>query len=198
MVKLCSLIFAVSAVCVTGCISGRQNNMEESKMKEIKLKGNQIHISGDFPAVGSDAPDFVLTKTDMSDVSLKDFKGRKIVLNIFPSIDTPVCAMSVRKFNEEASKLGNIAVLCISEDLPFAHARFCGAEGIKDVVSLSDLRKRDFGRKYGLEILDGPIAGLLARAVIIIDENGKVQYVQLIPEIAQEPDYEAVLMALKN
>ena len=167
-------------------------------MKEIKLKGKPIHISGSLPANGADAPDFVLTKTDMTDVSLKDFKGKKVVLNIFPSIDTPVCAMSVRKFNEEASKLGNIAVLCISEDLPFAHARFCGAEGIKDVISLSDLRKRDFGRKYGLEILDGPIAGLLARAVIIIDENGKVQYVQLVPEIAQEPDYEAVLMALKN
>lgn len=183
---------------MTGCISGRQNNMEEGAMKEIKLKGNPIHISGDLPASGSTAPDFVLTKTDMSDVSLKDFKGGKIVLNIFPSIDTPICAMSVRKFNGEASKLGNTVVLCVSEDLPFAHARFCGAEGIKNVVSVSDLRKRDFGKKYGLEIVDGPIAGLLARAVIVIDENGKVKYTQLVPEIAQEPDYEAVFQALKN
>ncbi len=191
-------MFAVSAVFMTGRISGKQNNMEEGKMKEIKLKGNPIHISGNIPSKGDAAPDFVLTKTDMSDVSLKDFTGKKTVLNIFPSIDTPVCAMSVRKFNEEASKLGNTVVLCISEDLPFAQARFCGAEGIKNVVLLSDMRKRDFGKKYGLEIVDGPIAGLLARSVIIIDENRKVKYTQLVPEIAQEPDYEAVLQALKN
>ena len=167
-------------------------------MKEIKLKGTPIHISGNLPASGSAAPDFVLTKTDMTDVSLKDFKGKKVILNIFPSIDTPVCAMSVRKFNDEASKLGSTVVLCISEDLPFAHARFCGAEGINNVISVSDLRKRDFGSKYGLEIVDGPIAGLLARAVILIDEDGKVIYIQLVPEIAQEPDYEAVLVALKD
>ncbi len=183
---------------MTGCISGKQNNMEEVAVKEIKLKGTPIHISGKLPADDSNAPDFVLTKTDMSDVSLKDFKGKKIVLNIFPSIDTPICAMSVRKFNEEASKLGNTVVLCVSEDLPFAHARFCGVEGIKNVVSVSDLRRKDFGRKYGLDIVDGPIAGLLARAVIIIDEDGKVKYTQLVPEIAQEPDYEAVLLALKD
>jgi thiol peroxidase len=172
--------------------------MEEVAMKEIKLKGTPIHISGNLPASGSAAPDFVLTKTDMTDVSLKDFKGKKVILNIFPSIDTPVCAMSVRKFNDEASKLGSTVVLCISEDLPFAHARFCGAEGINNVISVSDLRKRDFGSKYGLEIVDGPIAGLLARAVILIDEDGKVIYIQLVPEIAQEPDYEAVLVALKD
>jgi thiol peroxidase len=191
-------MFTMSAICITGCIAAKQINKEEVAMKEIKLKGNPIHISGNLPEKGSAAPDFVLTKTDMSDVSLKDFKGKKLVLNIFPSIDTPVCAMSVRKFNEEASKLGNIAVLCISEDLPFAQARFCGAEGIKNVVMLSDLRKRDFGKKYGIEIVDGPIAGLLARSVLILDENGKVKYSQLVPEIAQEPDYEAVLQALKN
>ena len=197
MVKLYLLIFAVSAVCTAGCVTDKQNNMEGSKMKEIKLKGNPIHISGNLPANDSSAPDFVLTKTDMSDVSLKDFKGKKVVLNVFPSVDTPVCAMSVRKFNEEASKLGNTVVLCISEDLPFAQARFCGTEGIKNVVLLSDMRKRDFGKKYGIEIVDGPIAGLLARSVIILDENGKVKYTQLVPEIAQEPDYEAVLQALR-
>lgn len=165
-------------------------------MKEIKLKGTPIHISGNLPANGSAAPDFVLTKTDMSDVSLKDFKGKKIVLNIFPSVDTPVCALSVKRFNEEASKLQNTVVLCVSVDLPFALARFCGAEGIKNVVPVSDLRKRNFGKTYGLDIVDGPIAGLLARAVIIIDENGKVKYTQLVPEIAQEPDYAAALQAI--
>ncbi|HCE42171.1 MAG TPA: thiol peroxidase [Lentisphaeria bacterium] len=167
-------------------------------MKEIKLKGNPIHIIGNVPAKGDKAPDFVLTKTDMSDVSLKDFKGKKLVLNIFPSIDTGVCAMSVRKFNEEAVKLENTVVLCVSEDLPFAHARFCSAEGIKNVVSVSDLRKKDFGETYGVKIVDGPIAGLLARAVIVIDEGGKVKYVQIVPEIAQEPDYAAAIAALKD
>jgi thiol peroxidase len=167
-------------------------------MKEITLKGNAIHISGKIPSVGENAPDFILTKTDMSDVSLKDFKGRKIVLNIFPSVDTSVCAMSVRKFNEEAARLDDTAVLCVSEDLPFAHARFCSAEGIKNVISCSDLRKKDFGKNYGLDIVDGPIAGLLARAVIIVGADGKIAYVQLVPEIAQEPDYAAALAALKS
>lgn len=191
-------MFAMTAVCMTGCVSGKQNNMEEVAMKEIKLKGNPIHISGNLPANGSVAPDFVLTKTDMSDVSLKDFKGKRIVLNIFPSVDTPVCALSVKKFNEEAAKLQNTVVLCVSEDLPFAQARFCGAEGIKNVVPVSDLRKRNFGKTYGLDIVDGPIAGLLARCVIIVDESGKVKYTQLVPEIAQEPDYAAALEALKK
>jgi thiol peroxidase len=167
-------------------------------MKEITLKGTAIHISGNLPSIGDKASDFVLTKTDMSDLSLKDFKGKRLVLNVFPSIDTPVCALSVRKFNQEASKLNNAVVLCVSEDLPFAHARFCSAEGIKNVISVSDLRKRDFGRKYGLEIVDGPIAGLLARAVIIIGKEGKVLYVELVPEIAQEPDYEKALAVLEK
>ncbi len=189
------LVILVALVLTSGCIS---NSNKEVVMKEIKLKGNPIHIAGNIPAKGDAAPDFVLTKTDMADVSLKDFKGKKIVLNIFPSVDTPVCAMSVRKFNEEAAKLDNTVVLCISEDLPFAHARFCSAEGIKNVISVSDLRNRDFGKKYGLAITDGPIAGLLARAVIIVDEGGKVKYVELVPEIAQEPNYAAALSALKN
>jgi len=188
---------AFAVILMTGCVSNT-NLTQEVAMKEIKLKGAPIHIPGNIPAKGGNAPDFVLTKTDMSDVSLKDFKGRKIVLNIFPSIDTGVCAMSVRKFNMEAAKLDNTVVLCVSMDLPFAHARFCSAEGIKDVISVSDLRKKDFGKKYGIEIVDGPIAGLLARTVIVIDENGKVKHVELVPEIAQEPDYAAAIAALKN
>ncbi len=183
---------------IAGCISSSNTFQEGTKMKEITLKGKTIHISGKVPSVGENAPDFLLTKTDMSDVSLKDFKGKKIVLNIFPSVDTSVCAMSVRKFNEEAGKLDNTVVLCVSEDLPFAHARFCSAEGIQNVVSCSDMRRRDFGKKYGLEIVDGPIAGLLARAVIVIGTDGKVAYVQLVPEIAQEPDYAAALAAVKK
>ncbi len=195
--RMVFMMSALSAVLLAGCVSNT-NTTREATMKEIKLKGNPIHIPGNIPAKGDNAPDFVLTKTDMSDVSLKDFKGKKIVLNIFPSVDTGVCAMSVRKFNEEAAKLDNTVVLCISADLPFAHARFCSAEGIKNVVSLSDLRKKDFGEKYGLRIVDGPIAGLLARTVIVVDEKGVVKYVQLVPEITQEPDYAAAVAALKN
>ena len=165
-------------------------------MAEITLKGNVIHTYGDLPAVGSQAPDFVLTQTDLSDVSLKDFAGKRVVLNIFPSIDTSVCAASVRKFNEEVQKLENTVVLCASVDLPFAHNRFCGAEGLEDVIPASELRKRAFGEDYGVRIIDGPLAGLFSRAVVIIDENGKVTYTEQVPEIAQEPNYEAALNAL--
>ncbi len=166
-------------------------------METVTLKGTAFHISGNLPAVGSQAPDFVLTKTDLSDLSLKDFKGKKLVLNIFPSIDTPVCATSVRKFNEKAAVLGNVTVLCISADMPFAHARFCGAEGIKNVVSVSDLRNKDFGEKYGVRAVDGPLKGLLARAIVVIDANGKVVHTELVPEIAQEPNYEKALSAAR-
>ena len=165
-------------------------------MAEITLKGNKIHTSGRLPAIGSKAPDFMLTKTDLADVSLKDFAGKKIVLNIFPSIDTPVCASSVRRFNEAAQKLPNTVVLCVSVDLPFAHSRFCGAEGLESVVSVSELRKRQFGEDYGVRIVDGPIAGLFSRAVVILDEKGVVRYTEQVPEIAQEPNYEAALKAL--
>jgi thiol peroxidase len=165
-------------------------------MAEITLKGNPIHTYGDLPAVGSQAPDFVLTKTDLADVSLKDFAGQRIVLNIFPSIDTSVCAASVRKFNEEAAKLNNTVVLCASLDLPFAHERFCGAEGLEKVVPVTELRKRAFGEDYGVRIIDGPLAGIFSRAVVVIDENGKVLYTEQVPEIAQEPDYNAALKAL--
>ncbi len=166
-------------------------------MAEITLKGNPIHTCGELPAVGSAAPDFVLTKADLADVSLKDFEGKRIVLNIFPSIDTPVCAASVRKFNEQAQNLDNTIVLCASLDLPFAHERFCGAEGLDDVTPVSELRKRAFGEEYGVRIVDGPIAGLFSRAVVIIDEKGQIIYTAQVPEIAQEPDYEAALQALK-
>lgn len=166
-------------------------------MAEITLKGNPIHTCGELPAVGSQAPDFVLTNTELSDVSLQDFAGKRVVLNIFPSIDTSVCAASVRKFNEQAQNLDNTVVLCASLDLPFAHSRFCGAEGLDNVVPVTELRQRAFGEDYGVRIVDGPLAGLFSRAVIVIDENGKVIYTQQVPEIAQEPDYEAALNALK-
>lgn len=165
-------------------------------MAEITLKGNKIHTYGTLPAVGSKAPDFLLTKTDLADVSLKDFAGKKIVLNIFPSIDTGVCAASVRRFNEEVQKLQDTVVLCASIDLPFAHSRFCGAEGLESVISVSELRKRQFGEDYGVRIIDGPLAGLFSRAIVVIDEKGIVKYTEQVPEIAQEPDYAAALKAL--
>ena len=166
-------------------------------MAEITLRGNVIHTCGTLPAVGSQAPDFVLTRTDLADVSLKDFSGKKIVLNIFPSIDTPVCAAAVRKFNAEAGTLGNVVVLCVSIDLPFALQRFCGAEGLDKVIPASELRRRKFGEDYGVRIVDGPLAGLFSRAVVIIDGQGKVIYTEQVPEIGQEPDYAAALKALK-
>jgi thiol peroxidase len=165
-------------------------------MAEITLKGNPIHTCGKLPAVGSQAADFVLTKTDFADVSLQNFAGKKIVLNIFPSIDTPVCATSVRRFNAEAVKLNNAVVLCVSVDLPFAHNRFCGAEGLQNVIPVSELRKRKFGEDYGVRIIDGPLAGLFSRAVVVIDEKGKLIYTEQVPEIAQEPNYEAALKVL--
>lgn len=158
-------------------------------MAVISLKGHKINTSGSLPATGLKAPDFTLTGSNLSDSSLKDFRGRTVVLNIFPSIDTSVCATSVRKFNEIAGNKSGTAVLCISRDLPFAHERFCGAEGLKNVITLSEMRDLDFGEKYGVRIVDGPLKGLLARAVVIIDPDGKVKYSQLVPEIASEPDY---------
>lgn len=165
-------------------------------MASITLKGNAINTSGDLPAVGSQAPDFSLTGADLADVTLKDYAGKKVVLNIFPSLDTPVCASSVRKFNSDAGGKDGVTVLCISRDLPFAHKRFCETEGIKDVVSLSEFRDLKFGKDYGAEIVDGPLASCLARAVIVLDESGKVVYTQLVPEIVEEPDYEKALAAL--
>ena len=165
-------------------------------MAKITLKGNPIDSIGDLPKIGEKAPDFTLTKTDLSEITLSDFSGKRVVLNIFPSIDTEVCAMSVRRFNQEASRLANSTVLCVSADLPFAHERFCGAEGIEDVLSVSSFRSEAFGKDYGVTITSGPLAGLLSRAIVIIDASGKVTYWEQVPEIAQEPNYEAALAAL--
>ena len=167
-------------------------------MAQITLKGNPIHTSGSLPSPGYAAPDFSLTKRDLSDMSLRDVAGKRVVLNIFTSIDTSTCAASVRRFNAEISGQKNSVVLCISRDLPFAHARFCEAEGIENAIPLSEMRHREFGEKYGLTILDGPLAGLLARAVLVLDESGKVIYSELVPEHGNEPNYEKALEALKN
>ncbi len=166
-------------------------------MAEITLKGNKIHTLGDLPKVGSQLLDFVLVKNNLSNASLADYAGKRLVLNIFPSLDTGTCAASVRYFNQEASSLENTVVLCISKDLPFAQARFCGAEGLNNVETLSDFRTGDFGRDYKVEIIDGPLANLESRAVIIADEKGKIIYTQQVPEIVDEPDYKAALAVLK-
>ena len=167
-------------------------------MATITFKGNPVATMGTLSAISSKAPDFSLTKTDLSDVSMDDFTGKKLVLNIFPSIDTPVCAASTRRFNEEAGKMDNTVVLCISADLPFAHNRFCEAEGLKDVIPLSVFRGDAFGKDYGVTIVNGPLSGLLSRAVIIIDNDGNVIYTEQVPEIAQEPNYDKALNALKE
>jgi thiol peroxidase len=166
-------------------------------MAKITLKGNPINTSGDLPKIGAAAPDFTLVKADLSDVSLASFAGKKKILNIVPSLDTGVCATSARKFNEKIKSRNDAVVLTISEDLPFAQDRFCKAEKIDNVVMLSDVRKKDFGRKYGVEIVDGPLAGLTARAIVVLDANNKVVYTQQVPEITQEPDYDKALAALK-
>jgi thiol peroxidase len=158
-------------------------------MANITLKGNAVHTVGTLPAIGTTAPDFKITKTDLSETSLADYAGKRIVLNIFPSLDTSTCAMSVRHFNAKAQSMKNTVVLCVSMDLPFAHSRFCGAEGLKDVISASVFRSPEFGKNYGVTIIDGALAGLLSRAVVIIDENKKVVYTEQVPEISQEPDY---------
>jgi thiol peroxidase len=163
-------------------------------MAQITLRGNPINTVGELPAVGSQAPGFSLTGTDLGAVSSDDFSGKPLLLNIFPSVDTPVCATSVRTFNERAAGNG-LSVLCVSKDLPFAQKRFCGVEGIENVVTASAFRDR-FGDDYGLTITDGPMAGLLARAVVVIGADGKVAYTELVPEIAEEPDYDAALAAV--
>jgi len=165
-------------------------------MAQITLKGNAINTIGNLPEVGTIAPDFTLVKNDLSEGSLADYKGQKVILNIFPSLDTGTCAASVRRFNQEASQLENTVVLCISKDLPFAQARFCGAEGLEDVHNMSDFRTGEFGKAYGVEIVDGPLAGLESRAVVVVDEEGKVIYTEQVPEIVDEPDYDKALAAL--
>ena len=165
-------------------------------MATITFKDNPVTTSGNFPAAGEAAPDFVLTGTDLGTVTLSDYKGKKLILNIFPSIDTGVCATSVRAFNEKASSLDGTMVLCISRDLPFAQSRFCGAEGLDNVIPLSEMKDRDFGPAYGIDMVDGPLAGLLARGVVVVDEQGTVIYSEVVPEITREPDYEKALGAV--
>lgn len=166
-------------------------------MSTIALKGSPIHTSGDLPKVGAHAPDFKLTTAELNDVSLADYKGKKKLLNIFPSIDTGVCAASVKTFNERAKGRNDVTMCMVSADLPFAQSRFCGAEGAKNVVTLSMMRDRHFAKDYGLLITDGPLAGICARAVVVLDENDTVLYTELVPEITQEPNYDAALAALK-
>jgi thiol peroxidase len=165
-------------------------------MALTKLGPNDANTVGNLPAIGSAAPDFKLTSNDMSDVSFSKFAGKNIVLNIFPSVDTKTCATSVREFNKRAASLDNTVVLCVSKDLPFAQKRFCGAEGIDNAITLSDFRSRGFGKAYGVELVDGAFAGLLARAVVVIDAHGTVKYTQLVPQIGEEPNYEAALKAI--
>jgi thiol peroxidase len=167
-------------------------------MATISLGGNTIHTSGELPIKGKTAPQFKLAKNDLTDSTLADYTGRKVVMNIFPSIDTGVCAASVRTFNKKASELEETAVLCISKDLPFAQARFCGTEGLENVINLSDFRTGKFGVDYGLEITEGAFEGLLSRVVIVLDEEGKVIYTEQVAEIGKEPDYDAVLSALNR
>ena len=164
-------------------------------MTDITLDGTPVRTHGSLPAAGSKAPGFKLVGNDLSPVSLADFAGSRLILNIFPSVDTGVCAMSVRTFNERAAGLANTKVLCVSRDLPFAQARFCGAEGIDNVTTASDFRTT-FGEDYGVTMVTGPLEGLLARAVVVLDEQGKVIHSQLVPEIKEEPDYEAAIAVL--
>lgn len=165
-------------------------------MSKITLKGNEVNTNGSLPEKTSQAKNFKLVAQDLSEKSLQDFAGSKVILNIFPSLDTPTCAASVRHFNQAANELPNTKVLCVSRDLPFAQSRFCGAEGLNNVITLSDFRTGGFGKEYGVEIVDGPLAGLLARAVVVLDENGVVTYTQLVPEIVDEPNYDDVLKSL--
>ena len=166
-------------------------------MAQITLAGNPIHTNGDLPKVGSSAPDFKLQDADLKDLSLADFKGKKKLLNIVPSLDTPTCALSTKKFNEQAAKYPNTVMLIVSADLPFAQKRFCSAENTNSVKTLSTMRSRNFAKDYGVLITDGPLAGITARAVVVLDENNKVVHSELVPEIKQEPNYDKALAALK-
>lgn len=165
-------------------------------MATVTLGGNPLHTNGEIPQKGTKASNFELVTADLATNTLESYTGKKLILNIFPSIDTGTCAASVREFNKRAASLSNTKVLCISKDLPFAQKRFCGAEGIENVETLSDFRNGEFGKKYGLELTDGPLQGLHARAVVVLNENHEVLYSQLVPEIKDEPDYDSALNAL--
>lgn len=166
-------------------------------MAKITFKGNPVNTSGNLPEIGSKAPDFTLTAGDLSEKSLNDYKGKNVVLNIFPSVDTGVCAQSVRTFNEKVSAENNTVVLCISKDLPFALSRFCAAEGLNNVETLSDFKSNEFSNAYGVKMTDGPLSGLLSRAVVVVNPEGNVIYNEQVPEIGQEPDYNNALEVLK-
>ncbi|MFR9166253.1 MAG: thiol peroxidase [Dysgonomonas sp.] len=165
-------------------------------MAKTKFKGSDVTTSGSLPAVGSKAPDFTLVKDDLSEISLADLKGKYIVLNIFPSLDTGVCAASVRKFNKEATKLPNTVILAISADLPFAAGRFCTTEGIENVIPASVFRNPEFAKSYGVLMTDGPLKGLLARTVIVVDPKGNISYIELVPEVTQEPNYQSAINSI--
>lgn len=165
-------------------------------MAKTALKGHEVNTVGDLPKVGSAAPNFNLVKSDLSEVSLSDYKGQKVILNIYPSVDTGTCAMSTVRFNKEAASLENTKIVCISNDLPFAFGRYCAAEGIDNLDTLSNFRDQAFGNDYGVKMADGPLKGLCARAIVVVDEEGKVTHSQLVPEIVDEPNYEAALGAL--
>ncbi len=167
-------------------------------MAQTKFGELTVNTSGNLPAVGTAAPDFTLVNTELAEVSLANYAGKQVVLNIFPSIETSVCSASVREFNKRAAGLNNTVVLCISKDLPFALKRFCGAEGIDKVESLSDFRNKGFAKAYGVELLDGAFAGLHTRAVVVIDTNGKISYTELVPSIGEEPNYEAAIKAVNG
>ncbi len=167
-------------------------------MAIITINGSPLHTSGDLPTIGSQAPDFTVTKMDLGEVHLKSYLGQKILLNIFPSLDTPTCASGMRRFNELAKQVPDVLILCVSADLPFAQKRFCSAEKLENVQPVSVFRHRDFGKKYGIEIMDEPLTGLLARSVVLIDEKGKVAYTELVKEISDEANYDAILAKLKS
>jgi len=166
-------------------------------MTKITFKGNAVNTNGQLPSVGSPAPDFTLVKTDLSEISLKDLKGKNIILNIFPSLDTGVCAASVRKFNKEAANINDTVILAISADLPFAAARFCTTEGIENVHPASVFRSPEFAKDYGVLMNDGPLKGLLVRSVVVVDKEGKVTYTELVEEVTNEPNYDAAIKAVK-
>lgn len=159
-------------------------------MSTVKFKGSEVHTNGVLPVVGAQAPDFTLVGKELNEIHLSDYKGKRVLLNIFPSLDTPTCATSVRKFNKWVSEKENVVVICVSKDLPFAQARFCGAEGLNNVITASDFRYHTFAQDYGVLLTDGPLKGLMTRAVVALDENGKVLYTELVEEIADEPSYD--------
>lgn len=201
--KKMSTIGWIAAIWVTGLMTvhaaaGTQlSDLPCEKSETVICRGIKAHTSGPMIQVGQEAPDFNAVNAKMEDISLSDFRGKKVILNIFPSLDTPTCALSVRHFNAMAAGLENTVVLCLSMDLPFAQSRFCATEGLENVVPLSVFRSHDFITHYGLQLTDGPLEGLMARAVIVVDENGKVSYTQLVKNISHEPDYEAALKAVQ-